>query len=75
MNTFDHNALVGALLGWRKAFTACGFSGRGMQHAPAVGCGIARYITRGDWGAVDPSALGLQRSGKGSNRLRRMSSQ
>jgi FAD-dependent oxidoreductase domain-containing protein 1 len=61
MNTFDHNALVGALPGWRNAFTACGFSGHGMQQAPAVGRGLARFVLQGDWGAVDLSALSVQR--------------
>jgi FAD-dependent oxidoreductase domain-containing protein 1 len=57
MNTFDHNGLVGALPGWDNAFTACGFSGHGMQHALAVGRGVASFITHGDWGAIDLQAL------------------
>jgi FAD-dependent oxidoreductase domain-containing protein 1 len=57
MNTFDHNGLVGALPGWDNAFTACGFSGHGMQHALAVGRGVASFITQGDWGAIDMQAL------------------
>jgi FAD-dependent oxidoreductase domain-containing protein 1 len=44
MNLFDHNGLAGALPGWRNAYTACGFSGHGMQQAPAVGCALARLI-------------------------------
>ncbi len=61
MNTFDHNGLVGALPGWDNAFTACGFSGHGMQHALAVGRGLASYISRGRWGAIDLQALSPQR--------------
>jgi FAD-dependent oxidoreductase domain-containing protein 1 len=61
MNTFDHNGLVGALPGWNNAFTACGFSGHGMQHALAVGRGMASFITRGDWGAIDLQALSPER--------------
>jgi FAD-dependent oxidoreductase domain-containing protein 1 len=61
MNTFDHNGLVGALPGWRNAFTACGFSGHGMQHALPVGRGIASLIARGSWGAIDLSPLDPQR--------------
>ncbi len=45
MNTFDANGLAGALPGWANAFTACGFSGHGMQQAPAVGCALAAAIT------------------------------
>lgn len=44
MNGFDHNGLAGALPGWRNAFTACGFSGHGMQQAPAVGCALAALV-------------------------------
>jgi FAD-dependent oxidoreductase domain-containing protein 1 len=61
MNTFDHNGLVGALPGWRNAFTACGFSGHGMQHALAVGRGTASFITHGDWGAINLQALSPER--------------
>jgi FAD-dependent oxidoreductase domain-containing protein 1 len=57
MNTFDHNGLVGALPGWRNGFTACGFSGHGMQHALPVGRGIASFIARCDWGPIDLSPL------------------
>jgi FAD-dependent oxidoreductase domain-containing protein 1 len=61
MNGFDHNGLVGALPGWDNAFTACGFSGHGMQHALAVGRGLASFITHGDWGAIDLRALSPER--------------
>lgn len=61
MNTFDHNGLVGALRGWDNAFTACGFSGHGMQHAMAVGRGMASFIRHGRWGAIDLQALSPER--------------
>jgi glycine/D-amino acid oxidase-like deaminating enzyme len=48
MNAFDHNGLAGRLPGWANAFTACGFSGHGMQQSPAVGWSLARLITGGD---------------------------
>jgi glycine/D-amino acid oxidase-like deaminating enzyme len=44
MNTFDANGLAGALPGWANVHTACGFSGHGMQQAPAVGCALAAQI-------------------------------
>lgn len=47
MNAFDHNGLAGPLPGWRNAFTACGFSGHGMQQSPAVGSALAALITGG----------------------------
>ena len=61
MNTFDHNGLVGALPGWDNAHTACGFSGHGMQHALAVGRGIASSMARGRWGAIDLTPLSPER--------------
>jgi glycine/D-amino acid oxidase-like deaminating enzyme len=44
MNSFDHNGLAGPLPGWANAYTACGFSGHGMQQAPAVGHALAALI-------------------------------
>jgi glycine/D-amino acid oxidase-like deaminating enzyme len=44
MNAFDNNGLAGRLPGCANAFTACGFSGHGMQQAPAVGHSMARLI-------------------------------
>ena len=51
MNHFDHNGLAGPLPGWANAYTACGFSGHGMQQAPAVGQALAALIA-GSGGAV-----------------------
>jgi FAD-dependent oxidoreductase domain-containing protein 1 len=65
MNTFDHNGLVGALPGCDNAFTACGFSGHGMQHALAVGRGIGSFIARGHWGPIDLSPLSVERVARG----------
>ncbi len=65
MNTFDHNGLVGTLPGWDNTFTACGFSGHGMQHALPVGRGIASLIARGTWGEIDLSPLAPQRLARG----------
>ncbi|MGL4232878.1 MAG: NAD(P)/FAD-dependent oxidoreductase [Casimicrobium sp.] len=44
MNAFDHNGLVGALPGFDNLFIACGFSGHGMQHAPAIGNAVAKLV-------------------------------
>lgn len=48
MNAFDHNGLAGRLPGYANAFTACGFSGHGMQQSPAVGHSMARLIAGQD---------------------------
>lgn len=47
MNAFDHNGLAGPLPGWHNVFSACGFSGHGMQHAPAVGSAMAALMAGG----------------------------
>jgi glycine/D-amino acid oxidase-like deaminating enzyme len=53
MNAFDHNGLAGRLPGWANAFTACGFSGHGMQQSPAVGHSMARLIAGLDAPLID----------------------
>jgi FAD-dependent oxidoreductase domain-containing protein 1 len=44
MNMFDHNGVVGALPAFEHCFVAAGFSGHGMQHAPAVGNAVAKLV-------------------------------
>ncbi len=61
MNAFDHNGLAGALPGWSNAFVACGFSGHGMQHAPAVGASLAARIAGGSTDAPALDSLSPQR--------------
>lgn len=61
MNSFDHNGLAGALPGWCNAFTACGFSGHGMQQAPAVGSALAALIAGGSSSAPLLDVLSPQR--------------
>ncbi|MFD1881476.1 NAD(P)/FAD-dependent oxidoreductase [Paracoccus pacificus] len=60
-NTLDQNAILGRnpLVG--NLYHANGFSGHGLQQAPAVGRGIAEQIVHGDWQTLDLSALGMQR--------------
>jgi glycine/D-amino acid oxidase-like deaminating enzyme len=65
MNTFDHNGLAGALPGWANAFTACGFSGHGMQQAPAVGCALAATIAGATCDAPDLAPLSPARVARG----------
>jgi FAD-dependent oxidoreductase domain-containing protein 1 len=61
MNPFDHNGLAGALPGWANAYTACGFSGHGMQQAPAVACALAAQIAGTACDAPDLAALSPRR--------------
>ena len=65
MNRFDHNGVVGAVPGWANAFIACGFSGHGMQHAPAVGRAMAERIGEGRYGSLDLTPLAAERLQRG----------
>lgn len=59
MNTFDHNGLVGPLPGHDGILVAAGFSGHGMQHAPAIGHAVARLVAGQP--APEVAALALER--------------
>jgi sarcosine oxidase subunit beta len=56
----DHNAILGPVPGIENFFCANGFSGHGMQHAPAVGLVLAELLTEGKARSVDlaPYAIG-----------------
>jgi len=65
MNSFDHNGLVGELEPYANAYTACGFSGHGLQQAPAVGRGLAELIATGQYLTLDLSPLRVSRVAEG----------
>lgn len=65
MNSFDHNGLVGPLAPYPNAYTACGFSGHGLQQAPAVGRGLAELIATGQYLTLDLSPLRVERVAEG----------
>jgi glycine/D-amino acid oxidase-like deaminating enzyme len=60
-NAFDQNAFVGAVPVADNLLIACGFSGHGLQQAPAVGRGLAELIVHGAYRSLDLSPLGYQR--------------
>ena len=60
-NTFDQNGIVGRVPGCSNAFIACGFSGHGIQQAPAVAQALAELIALGHYEALDLSPLSPQR--------------
>ena len=64
-NTFDQNGLVGRVPGIDNAFVACGFSGHGIQQAPAVGRGIAELVATGEYRTLDLSPLAPERIARG----------
>ncbi|HXV60667.1 MAG TPA: FAD-dependent oxidoreductase [Vicinamibacteria bacterium] len=59
----DHNAVIGHAPGIENFVCANGFSGHGMQHAPAVGIAVAELVTEGLARSVDLSAYSLDRFG------------
>ena len=61
VNTLDHNAIVGPHPRLRNFVLANGFSGHGLQQAPAVGRGLAEWIATGQYETLDLSPLGYER--------------
>lgn len=57
----DHNAIIGAVPELENFVCANGFSGHGMQHAPAVGLGVAELISEGEATSVDLSSYAIGR--------------
>lgn len=61
MNTFDRNGIVGPHPAVPNLFFANGFSGHGLQQAPAVGRGVAELIAHNGYLTLDLSPLGVER--------------
>src|SRR5690625_1674104 len=60
-NTEDQNAIIGQHPELNGYYLACGFSGHGMQQAPAVGKGLSELIRLGKYEALDLSPLRFER--------------
>jgi glycine/D-amino acid oxidase-like deaminating enzyme len=60
-NRLDQNAVLGLWPGMKNFYVAAGFSGHGLQQAPAVGRGLAEVITSGAYQTLDLSDLGARR--------------
>ena len=58
----DGNMILGNWPGQLDNFyVACGFSGHGLMHAPAVGRALAELIVKGRYETIDLSRMGYQR--------------
>jgi sarcosine oxidase len=61
VNTFDHNAIIGPHPALPNLLFANGYSGHGLQQAPAVGRGLAEWIAAGHYDTIDLAPLGWER--------------
>ena len=58
----DGNMILGRVRGGPENFlVACGFSGHGLMHAPAVGRALAELVVHGRFETLDLSRMGYQR--------------
>jgi len=62
LNTLDQNLIIGPWIGGCENFhLACGFSGHGLQQAPAVGRAMAELLLDGCFTTIDLARMSYQR--------------
>ncbi|NXR94227.1 FXRD1 protein, partial [Hypocryptadius cinnamomeus] len=60
-NAFDRNGVLGPHPRLENLFLAAGFSGHGLQHAPAAGRAVAELVIKGRYETLDLRRLGWDR--------------
>ena len=61
MNLLDHNVILGAHPDVENFLFANGFSGHGLQHAPAVGRALSELVAFGEFRTLNLDAFGWHR--------------
>jgi len=64
-NVFDQNAFLGSCETVPNLILASGFSGHGLQHAPAVGRALAELIIFGEYRTIDVTPFSYARYTRG----------
>ncbi|RUV84787.1 FAD-binding oxidoreductase [Mesorhizobium sp. M1A.F.Ca.IN.022.07.1.1] len=64
-NTLDQNAVIGPHPEVENFLFANGFSGHGLQQAPAVGKALSELIVHGGYRTIDCTAFGYERVAEG----------
>ena len=64
-NSLDQNAVIGPHPDVANFLFANGFSGHGLQQAPAVGKALAEWIVHGEYRTIDCTAFGYERIAEG----------
>ena len=64
--TPDYHGILGEAPGLSGFYVACGFSGHGFMHAPAIGLLMAELVLDGRARSMDIAPLGLDRFARGS---------
>ncbi|SDJ73096.1 NAD(P)/FAD-dependent oxidoreductase [Aliiruegeria lutimaris] len=60
-NTLDQNAILGRHPNWDNLLLINGFSGHGLQQAPAMGRGLAELLVHGGFRSLDLSEFSMER--------------
>lgn len=60
-NRFDENGIVGVHPYFRNILFATGFTGHGIQHAPAVGRAVMELVVHNRYMTIDLSRMSFDR--------------